>query len=667
MRKLRLLLVGLFAIASITQVVGNTEDADAYIASGQGWYSGYFYGNGASGHYDMIGGGLPNWAGDSKANFISFILSQYNTGYSQATINTISTGNAGFQPAMNKLGAAYVIQTMRGGTDHAFPDAADIADWQAKINSPSVTMQWGSYSNTYNSARSNKVNGVRDVYGYWGDGSAYRSILFYANGSLVYAVKQACANPMGELPGLPDPTNFSLTPTISVTPGIADAGSTVGPRASVNNTGTTSSTTAQWQVSTFALPPGSGIPAGGQSSAVPTTFYGNGATTVTSGSQGFGRGVTALTNSLSQTIPDRPVGWRVCYALSVQPYTQSDGRWNHSTPACVTVSKKPKVQVLGSDLIVGSGSATNVGGTANITTSKTTKSGQTFGSWAEYGIVASGLVTNSVGEGMSSGAGYARGAATNELCRLSILTFSIAAPGNANCAPVGNYTKATIAPNVSTRFPINVTAANARPGVPANPAIMPTDTLSVPNATVNVVGNNLSGHYQVPAGVTNLTVTGGDPIPKGRWIVINAPSATVTITGDIRYTGDALNSLADIPQVVIIANNIIVAEGVQHIDAWLVAVGSGVNGRVNTCGAGGVTETSALVYTQCSDTLTVNGPVIANHLIMRRTAGSGTGPASGEPAEVFNLRADAYLWATEYNLKGGRLPTVSTKELPPRF
>jgi len=52
---------------------------------------------------------------------------------------------------------------------------------------------------------------------------------------------------------------------------------------------------------------------------------------------------------------------------------------------------------------------------------------------------------------------------------------------------------------------------------------------------------------------------------------------------------------------------------------------------------------------------------------MYRTAGSGVGVAIGDPAEVFNLRGDAYLWATAYSSNSDRLSTVSTKELPPRF
>jgi hypothetical protein len=150
-------------------------------------------------------------------------------------------------------------------------------------------------------------------------------------------------------------------------------------------------------------------------------------------------------------------------------------------------------------------------------------------------------------------------------------------------------------------------------------------------------------------------------------VVINAPDATVTITGDIRYTTAGLTRVTDIPQVVVIASNIIISDAVQNIDAWLVAVGTGADGAVNTCGAGGVTQTSNLVYTQCANRLTVNGPVMANHLVLRRTGGSGAGADSGKPAEVFNLRADVYMWATTLNQQSGRISTAAIKELPPRY
>jgi hypothetical protein len=63
----------------------------------------------------------------------------------------------------------------------------------------------------------------------------------------------------------------------------------------------------------------------------------------------------------------------------------------------------------------------------------------------------------------------------------------------------------------------------------------------------------------------------------------------------------------------------------------------------------------------------VNGPVLSDKLILYRTAGSGTGAASGDPAEVFNTRPDTYLWAQLVAAGSGRAETVDTTELPPRF
>jgi hypothetical protein len=120
--------------------------------------------------------------------------------------------------------------------------------------------------------------------------------------------------------------------------------------------------------------------------------------------------------------------------------------------------------------------------------------------------------------------------------------------------------------------------------------------------------------------------------------------------------------------VVIIAKNIFIDQSVTHVDAWLVTTGTDADGsgRLNTCtnGAAEITQPNA---NMCTNPLLVDGPVSANHLILSRTAGAGTGAAAGSPAEIFNLRADAYIWASAYAPGTGRLPTATMQELPPRF
>ena len=141
----------------------------------------------------------------------------------------------------------------------------------------------------------------------------------------------------------------------------------------------------------------------------------------------------------------------------------------------------------------------------------------------------------------------------------------------------------------------------------------------------------------------------------------------MTIKGNIQYANNALSSVSDIPQVVIIARNIIISPDTTQVDAWLVTTGKDAQGSINTCGAVMAGSPSSLNAGICNKQLTVNGPVVTNKLYLYRTAGSGTGKSAGDPAEVFNLRADAYIWASGYSPGTGRLPTVSTKELPPRF
>ena len=63
----------------------------------------------------------------------------------------------------------------------------------------------------------------------------------------------------------------------------------------------------------------------------------------------------------------------------------------------------------------------------------------------------------------------------------------------------------------------------------------------------------------------------------------------------------------------------------------------------------------------------MNGPVITNMLYLRRTAGSGPDTQSSDPAEVFNLRPDAYAWARNKTEALGALTTTYMVELPPRY
>ena len=448
-------------------------------------------------------------------------------------------------------------------------------------------------------------------------------------------------------------SNFQLDPAISVSPAVGEANTPITVSPGINNSGATPSTSAQWWIRRVTVSPTgsiSGATTNGQSAA---SYFGG--TQIANGTNVFARGPTSLAASVAgETLGDLPVGTRVCYTLSVAPFRHDNSGIRHGTPACVTVSKRLKVQVTGGDLIVGRNSVSNtapVGGSRVVTGSPSFSGGNYYGSWAEYGIVPSGTIL-----GMASGSGYAGGNPNGDsLCKVSALSF-VNRTGT-TCSPslVGRYALSTTAPDVAARFRTNST------------------TPALPSTTVDITGQSLAGLYRTTA--SSVSIRSSGQIPAGRSLIINAPNTDVTISSNIAYASGSLSAVDRIPQVVIIARSISIAnttfngQPLTNVDAWLIAVGSGNAGYISTCAsvAPGSPTNATLNANTCNNKLTVNGPIVANKLYLYRTAGAGTGSNSGDPAEVFNLRADAYIWGTAYSAGTGRIPTVSTKELPPRF
>src|SRR5690606_36499098 len=66
----------------------------------------------------------------------------------------------------------------------------------------------------------------------------------------------------------------------------------------------------------------------------------------------------------------------------VKPYAHNQSGWAYSSARCVTVGKRPKLQVLGGDVITA----------GSIQAGVTTKVDGDYGSWGEYGLLAGGDV-----------------------------------------------------------------------------------------------------------------------------------------------------------------------------------------------------------------------------------------------------------------------------------
>lgn len=426
--------------------------------------------------------------------------------------------------------------------------------------------------------------------------------------------------------------DYSLTPLISISASVVDPGAVISISPSVNNIGPTKSQSTAWQLSYIIVPPTSGAaPSAGVSSVDPCTYYGGGgrSCSVASFMNGAGAGSDVFYTGLTRfpirqaTVDDLPAGTNVCYALSVNPKSsiQDSTPWANSTPSCVTIAKRPKVQILGGDLISGrtfNGTTTS----KNVITGTTLKNNKTYGSWVEYGILATGSII-----GMGSGSSYNGGLVNANYCNSSLLSFTNYA--RTDCSVQGGY---------------GLTGSIR--GVAAS---LGTTSGSFGGGKLDA----LQGTYSTTGNVTIDTSN----ISPGHWVVIDATGYNVTVNGNIQYSDGPYSSVSDVPQVVIVAANINIAEPVTRVDSWLVA-----SDTVNTC-----SNPSTLTINVCSSMLQINGPVMATNIKLRRTAGSNPGNASGDPAEVIDLRPDAYLWASQRSVGTSQIMTMQTTELPPRF
>jgi len=266
-----------------------------------------------------------------------------------------------------------------------------------------------------------------------------------------------------------------------------------------------------------------------------------------------------------------------------------------------------------------------------------------YGSWGEYGALSAG--GNSA---LASGSGLNNGNSSTAQSTWSRLTF--ANTGGSGSCSFGCYNFDLVSDKVVSQFnekTVNITSSSLN-----------LNSLSGKDASGNKVVYRRSG---------SLDLT-GTTIDQGKSIIIQA-TGTVTISGDIRYNDGPYSNIRDIPQVIIQAPTIQIRGGVGQVDAWLFALNGSGGGVLDTCSdrlSGAVRDN--LTSTHCNIPLRINGPVVADKLLLRRTAGSDAQVnARGNPAEIFNLRADAYLWGSAYGLDNNRARTVYTRELAPRF
>ncbi len=469
--------------------------------------------------------------------------------------------------------------------------------------------------------------------------------------------------------------------------------------------------------------------------------------------EGYYAGSQVRYRSFNRTIPDNDeyVGYKYCVAMGIWPADSHDGAgnslrsqytkgrngamdagqlWNVSNASCRTIAKKPTFQVW-------NGSVYTEGEVHTSITKKKVGAGmgpfdgsgtRIFGSWADYGLyvgkenktMASGAMLGYSGYTLTSPTGKPSGTSVQDLSPQTIAnTSNPTGQSGVNANPsygmnllrlTSRYKdKAQTFAQTENKTGSQAKIISAQTGmhfVYYN-GTLHTKDLGItyngfPNA--NAVTKHSNGDITIGLGDgvndnTMVIYATGDVVIDGNICLGNSCGDDATKLANYK-SNPKIKSASALPQVLIFANNISIAENVTRVDAWLIAN----EGTINTCAGHSVNNVVARDAKQdyvnfggnCDKTLVVNGPVYAHHMELLRTAGANHGygdslsdnlagndprerslgstrnrtdakRGSSAPAEIFNLRADAYIWAYNQAQRYSEAVVTYTRELAPRY
>ena len=469
--------------------------------------------------------------------------------------------------------------------------------------------------------------------------------------------------------------------------------------------------------------------------------------------EGYYGGSQVRYASFNRTIPDNNeyVGYKYCIAMGIWPADSHDGPgnsltsqytknrggamdagelWNISNASCRTIAKKPNFQVW-------NGSVYSEGEVHTSISKKKVDAGmgefngsgaKIFGSWADYGLyigkenktMASGAMLGYSGYTLSSPTGKPSGTSVQELSPQTIANNdNPTGKSGINANPsygmnllrlTSRYKdKAQTFAQSENKTGSQAKIFSAKTGMhyayyngTLHTKNLAVDYNSFPNSGKVVRSNNGDININLGDGVNDNTLViyaTGDVVIDSNICLGNSCSGDATQL--ITYkNGTVTTSAASLPQVLIFAKNISIAENVTRVDAWLIAN----EGTINTCAGHTVNNVVARDANQdyvsyggnCDRTLVINGPVYAKHLELLRTAGANHGSGSSlsadlteddprnralgsirarsdatrgssSPAEIFNLRADAYIWAYNQAQRYSEAVVTYMRELAPRY
>ncbi|MBR0482728.1 hypothetical protein IJJ54_01280 [Candidatus Saccharibacteria bacterium] len=433
-------------------------------------------------------------------------------------------------------------------------------------------------------------------------------------------------------------------------------------------------------------------------------------------------------NTTIKVPENTPIGTKVCAVVAVWPAdshnmpgditqegqeygamddteNEADRYWGISSMSCSTVSKKPNIQVRQSGAF-----AQNYIDTA-VSDRSLTGDGdkRSYGSWADYELI-SGKTTLGMGSGAIFWSGINFTAGQKRACISSALSVSNKRCSNGS-GTVGNATSSTnknlssnpenVFNKLIARYTKSVTPIQGGRGESDA-----TEYNSVGACRYNASNHSyepypasaqftclengayyaeINGSAKTPSNITSLWQS-SDGADSSNTEVIHV-KGTFYIGQDFHYgianNGRVVNadptyySLSEIPQKIIIADDIKISPWVTHLDAWLVARNS-----INTCYVSGsgpeIKRVSVGGANSCDRQLTVTGPVIAKKLYLYRTHGGGKTTAGGntmqwwrnedsQGAEIFKVSPLTYLWSYSQAERYSQATTTYQRELPTKY
>lgn len=417
---------------------------------------------------------------------------------------------------------------------------------------------------------------------------------------------------------------YQLRPQTSVSQDTVVQGQNVTFGHWVFNEGPTKSPRVDWQVRGRTIPGGASVRPAEANVGNPNNRGGvknSGSTVYERGSRRANNGSAAGRFRQTVTITAEP-GQKVCRSLGVSPAGNGvNNRW--SAERCVLVAKRPTVHFIGGDVAVGrpfcsASGATTDGGIYTVA------NGTNNGSAVEYAAFVEGIIEFNRSLGLGFGTGSRTGTTESRVGQLGF--------ANTN-EPVGNFGSGGCMTDFYREQRSSIRPIQASPGA------------------VNLSG--FSGEVQRNFN-GNLQITPSN-IQNGARILL-VVNGNVTITGDIRYSGNYA-STGDIPSLAVIANGDITIDGnVGQLDGVYVS-----KDTVHTCD----NRSGPLTNRTCSQQLVVNGAIVTQKLNLRRTFGAA-GNSKTRPAELFNYTTELFF----NNVLAGPDNTIETmlqRDLPPRY